>query len=306
LTKVRVIPGVNLSEPTLRGSRRNQIELAAVLERYAEPSILAKFDDILPDSPKMATAAAKKVALALYVWDRGPGYALFADRVVERVIEDACERADAGGHARRWIYSCVSEPAMRIRTCSAWREQWLRRKGNPGNPGAMPAHARMVSPDLLNSKEEVACWMARIRASEGFEVAPMPLGRSRAWSYGEGIIRHATGRFFGIIGLTWTEAGTPRWQPFIDFMVNTDAPSVLCTTDWKRLLGQAETPELPFRGDDGFSQGLKKSFCAPVRREAIEDVRATLRILRENAPKTAFCPLDAMPGCGWTPAARRP
>jgi oxidase EvaA len=273
----------------------------------------------------------------------------------------------------------------------------------------------MVSPDPLNSKEEVARWMARIRASKGFEVAPMPLAQSRAWSHGEGIIRHATGRFFGIVGLMWTEASTPCWQPFIDqrevgtlgfiarrreneidllvqaktepgnvgivqlaptcqatasnrecvhggepppysayfsgstgkivsdslqseqgtrffgklnrnilvmddrveakygqhrwipfalfkqlltddFMVNTDARSVLCTTDWKRLLGQAEPPELPFRGDDGFSQALKKSFCAPLRREAIEDVRATLRILRKNAPETAFCPLDAMPG----------
>jgi oxidase EvaA len=272
----------------------------------------------------------------------------------------------------------------------------------------------MVGSDLLTSKEEVASWLALVRASERFEVAPMPLERSHAWSHDKGIIRHATGRFFGIIGLTWTEAGTPRWQPFIDqreigtlgfiarrrekgidllvhaktepgnvgvvqlaptcqatasnrecvhggepppysryfsgsigeivsdslqseqgtrffgklnrnilvlddrieaeygqhrwipfalfkqlltddFMINTDARSVLCTTDWKRLLGQAGLPALLFRGDDNFSQGLKKSFCAPVRREAVEDLRAVLRILRKNAPETAFCPLGAMP-----------
>jgi hypothetical protein len=109
LTKVRVIPGVNLSQPTLRGSRRARIELATVLERYAEPSILAKFDGIFPDSPKMPTAAAKKVALALYVWNRGPGYSLFADRVVERVIEDACERADAvATHGAGFIHAFLN------------------------------------------------------------------------------------------------------------------------------------------------------------------------------------------------------
>jgi oxidase EvaA len=273
----------------------------------------------------------------------------------------------------------------------------------------------MVSSDLLTSKEEVASWLALVRASERFEVAPMPLDRSHAWSHDDGIIRHASGRFFGIIGLTWTEAAIPRWQPFIDqreigtlgfiarhrekeidllvqaktepgnvgivqlaptcqatasnqecihggepppysryfsgsmgkvisdslqseqgmrffgklnrnilvlddrveakygqhrwiplvlfkqfliedFMVNTDARSVLCTTDWKHLLRQAGPPEQPFQGDDDFSQGLKKSFCAPVRKEAVESVRAALRVLRENAPETAFCPLDAMPG----------
>jgi glycosyltransferase involved in cell wall biosynthesis len=95
LTKIRVIPGVNLSQPTLRGRRRAQIELATVLERYTEPSILAKFDGIFPDLPRMPTPGAKKVALALQVGNRGEGYSLFADRVLERVMEDACERADA-------------------------------------------------------------------------------------------------------------------------------------------------------------------------------------------------------------------
>src|SRR5690349_5747045 len=80
----------------------------------------------------------------------------------------------------------------------------------------MPERAWMVSSDLLTSKEEVASWLALVRASERFEVAPMPLDRSHAWSHDEGIIRHASGRFFRIIGLTWTEAAIPRWQPFID------------------------------------------------------------------------------------------
>lgn len=109
LTKVRVIPGVNLSQPTLRGHRRVHIELAMALERYIEPSILARFDDIFPDFPKMPTLAAKKVALALHVWDRGQGYSLFADRVVERVIEDAGERADAvATHGAGFIHAFLN------------------------------------------------------------------------------------------------------------------------------------------------------------------------------------------------------
>lgn len=109
LTKIRVIPGVNLSQPTLRGHLRAQIELATVLERYTESSILAKFDDIFPDLPGMSTPGAKKVALALQVWHRGQGYSLFADRVVERVLEDACERADAvAAHGVDFIHTFLT------------------------------------------------------------------------------------------------------------------------------------------------------------------------------------------------------
>jgi oxidase EvaA len=255
-----------------------------------------------------------------------------------------------------------------------------------------------------------------MRASERFEVAPMPLDRSHAWSHDDGVIRHATGRFFGIIGLMWTESATPRWQPFIDqreigtlgfiarrreegtdllvqaktepgnigvvqlaptcqatasnrecihggepppysryfsgsmgtivsdslqseqgtrffgklnrnilvlddrveakydqhrwipfalfkqlliedFMVNTDARSILCTTDWRRLSAFSELRgQLPFQGTDDFSRGLHASFRALVRKEIIDRACVRLRTLRNNAPETAFCPLDAMPG----------
>jgi glycosyltransferase involved in cell wall biosynthesis len=129
LTKVRVVPGVNLSQPTLQGHRRAQIELATVLEGYIEPSILAKFDDIFPDFPKMPTPAAKKVALALRVWDRGQGYSFFADRLVERVMEDACERADAvAAHGVDFIHMFLNR---RCESEFVWHDvgkHWGKRK----------------------------------------------------------------------------------------------------------------------------------------------------------------------------------
>jgi glycosyltransferase involved in cell wall biosynthesis len=95
LTKVRIIEGINVSRPSLRGSRRSLIELATVLERYTESPVLEHFDRVFPDLPKSPTLGAKKVALALRAWGRGGVHSLFADRIVARVMEDAHERADA-------------------------------------------------------------------------------------------------------------------------------------------------------------------------------------------------------------------
>lgn len=76
-----------------------------------------------------------------------------------------------------------------------------------------------------------------------------------------------------------------------DFMVNTDARSVLCTTDWVRLLGR-----LPFQGEDTFSQDLHASFSAPVRSAVIDRVHARLQAMRSTAPQVAVCALEDMPG----------
>lgn len=76
-----------------------------------------------------------------------------------------------------------------------------------------------------------------------------------------------------------------------DFLVNTDARSVLCTTDWNRLLEQP-----PFQGKDNFTQELSASFKHPVRSDVVESTYAALRQLRMRAPKVEICPLDTMPG----------
>lgn len=76
-----------------------------------------------------------------------------------------------------------------------------------------------------------------------------------------------------------------------DFLVNTDARSVLCTTDWNRLGGQP-----PFQGEDDFSRGLNTSFSIPVQKDVIDDVHTTLAELRMRAPVVGICPLNTMPG----------
>ena len=76
-----------------------------------------------------------------------------------------------------------------------------------------------------------------------------------------------------------------------DFLVNTDARSVLCTTDWGFLVGRP-----PFPGTDDLSRGLKSSFSAPVRRTVVDDVFTTLLALRTKAPKIEKCALSSMSG----------
>ncbi|MEO9061070.1 MAG: glycosyltransferase [Nitrosospira sp.] len=96
LAKIRILQGINLSRPSLAGQRRSQIELATVLERYTESPVLEKLDSVFPDLPGTHASGAKKIALALRAWNLGcPAYALFADRTVAQVMENARERADA-------------------------------------------------------------------------------------------------------------------------------------------------------------------------------------------------------------------
>ena len=76
-------------------------------------------------------------------------------------------------------------------------------------------HTR-TNPELLTKKKEIAAWLDRVRASDRSEVAPIALNKSTAWVQEQRTIRHVSGRFFGIIGLTWREELTQYWQPFID------------------------------------------------------------------------------------------
>jgi len=109
LTKVRIVEGVNVSRPSIQGSRRSRIELATVLERYTESLVLAHFDSVFPNLPKSLPPGAKKVALALHALERGSAYSLFADRTVARVMEDANERADAiAAHGMEFIHTFLA------------------------------------------------------------------------------------------------------------------------------------------------------------------------------------------------------
>ena len=70
--------------------------------------------------------------------------------------------------------------------------------------------------ELLTKKEDVSSWLDCVRTSDRFEVKPITLNQSKAWAEEQGTIRHTSGRFFSIIGLTWLEEQTRHWQPFID------------------------------------------------------------------------------------------
>ncbi|MEO9061071.1 MAG: NDP-hexose 2,3-dehydratase family protein [Nitrosospira sp.] len=74
----------------------------------------------------------------------------------------------------------------------------------------------MAEPRLLTKNEGVKSWLDQVCASDRFKVEPITLNQSNAWAQDQGAIRHRSGRFFSIIGLTWLEELTRHWQPFID------------------------------------------------------------------------------------------
>jgi oxidase EvaA len=95
-----------------------------------------------------------------------------------------------------------------------------------------------------------------------------------------------------------------RWMPFRlfshlmaqDFLVNTDARSVLWTTNWVGLLGRE-----PFQTSDPFASELYASFQAPVRGNKMAQVASALSDLRRAAPGVEFCALEMMPGWRYDP-----
>lgn len=102
----------------------------------------------------------------------------------------------------------------------------------------------------------------------------------------------------------WKEDPGPlhRWIPFAvlrdllaqDFLVNTDARSVLCTSDWPTLAGRA-----PFPGEDRFSRELCASFHAPIRPGVLVEVFSALERTRMARPTPRPVPIDTMAGFGF-------
>lgn len=97
-----------------------------------------------------------------------------------------------------------------------------------------------------------------------------------------------------------------RWIPFelfktllgIDFLVNTDARSVLCCTDWRRLSAGLEA------GRDDFGRTLYASVCSEVRPDVIRQAAARLEHLRQTAPAVEVRPIDRLDD--WTFDANAP
>ena len=93
------IHGANLSAPSPTAGPRALLELSQLFERYTASPILERLPEIFPDIPSEAGAGARKVCLALHALTKERGaVALFADRVIAAVLDDAQERADAVAH----------------------------------------------------------------------------------------------------------------------------------------------------------------------------------------------------------------
>jgi len=90
-----------------------------------------------------------------------------------------------------------------------------------------------------------------------------------------------------------------RWIPLrdfqkmlaSDFVVNTDARSVICTSDWQRLFQRPL-----FQGKDRFIKDLRASFEAPPRASLIDEIKQRTHDISAASPIAEVCPVDTMPG----------
>jgi len=64
--------------------------------------------------------------------------------------------------------------------------------------------------------QSIRDWVDQVRARDAFSCSPASLASSNAWALQDGRVRHASGRFFSVIGLRWIERGMERYQPFLD------------------------------------------------------------------------------------------
>lgn len=76
----------------------------------------------------------------------------------------------------------------------------------------------------------------------------------------------------------------------IDFLVNTDARSVLCCMDWHTLAARGGAG----RGD--FSRILRRSLDSQVRPEILQEANARLDHLKQGAPTTEHRPVEHLDG----------
>ena len=97
LTRMRVIPGKNVSRPSAANFKRLHIEYGEVLWRYTEhpvcDQISKAFSDIIPKKAK--SVPTRLAGLALHAWRLGgPCHCMFADRVLARLFDDEAVREE--------------------------------------------------------------------------------------------------------------------------------------------------------------------------------------------------------------------
>lgn len=81
-----------------------------------------------------------------------------------------------------------------------------------------------------------------------------------------------------------------------DFCVNTDARSVICSTDWAQLFGRPL-----FQAADDFSRRLLASYASEVNSSRIEDIQTTIRSAQARAVTARRCAVDQLEGWRFDP-----
>ena len=89
----------------------------------------------------------------------------------------------------------------------------------------------------------------------------------------------------------WVSLETFQRLLATDFVVNTDARSVICTSDWQQLFSRPL-----FTGNDPFTTELRASFEAPVNSALTSEIDQRVHALRSSSPTVDVCPVDTMPG----------
>jgi oxidase EvaA len=87
---------------------------------------------------------------------------------------------------------------------------------SPNSSGMIPGRPDMAESEPLTSPAAVTTWLDQVRAADLFLMTPATLTGSHAWALRQGALRHSSGRFFSVIGLTWQDGAQRHWQPFLD------------------------------------------------------------------------------------------
>ena len=101
----------------------------------------------------------------------------------------------------------------------------------------------LLKTEMKSSLEnQLKDWFQEIAARSNFSVESIPLNRSNNWYYLDGTVRHRSGRFFSIIGLSWPDnSQRNKQQPMIDQReVGTLGFAKRDRKNWKELLVYAK------------------------------------------------------------------
>ena len=92
LTKMRILPGRNLSQPTPQKVNQSTLEFADVLMQYTEEPLLKQLPEIFDEN--FGSSTLGRAALVKLAWTLTPAHRLFADRVAAALLDNPQTRAE--------------------------------------------------------------------------------------------------------------------------------------------------------------------------------------------------------------------